>query len=320
MESLNNNEQRNIRLNLSGYRDQKTAELVGNNIGAVIRALAEQINLINLDGVTVSYDYEHALASLDRGVETLKKLTPSSGDVVGVAMTPMVIRDGEIKNHIVINAAFIEGILSNDYASEEFNSALAIIAHECAHVSNGTALNKSFPGRILQHTYSDIHDYLRGECWLSVMEEYCATRLSSGIGLDNAEMYLNSFCNQAEKLKRLVNTYIVEYRRHGVVDRVLNEVYNEITNTLKLAAYYLGDCAAKGIGYKNESSRVSALEPWLLTYIEKLNSTCDEIYQRYGEWKSVNEMEPIADILDEVACQLGMIVSKREQGIWVNIP
>lgn len=46
-----------------------------------------------------------ALPDLDRGCDTKLKLTPSEGIVLGVAMTPAVIRDGKIKSHMLFNAA-----------------------------------------------------------------------------------------------------------------------------------------------------------------------------------------------------------------------
>lgn len=136
-------------LSISGYNKEEDARKVGDNVGEIIRALSKFIDLSYLDGVTISYFYENALLSLDRGIETDTKLQPSSGEVVGVAMTPMVLRNGTVKSHIVLNAAFIEGILDNDLRGDAFQQALAIIAHECGHVSNCGALDRSFPGRAL---------------------------------------------------------------------------------------------------------------------------------------------------------------------------
>lgn len=306
-------------LSISGYNKEEDARKVGDNVGEIIRALSKYIDLSYLDGVTISYFYENALLSLDRGIETDTKLQPSSGEVVGVAMTPMVLRNGTVKSHIVLNAAFIEGILDNDLRGDAFQQALAIIAHECGHVSNCGALDRSFPGRALNHRYSDIHENLRGECWLSVIEEYCATRITGTIGFDNNKLYEETFIGCAEKLRANIFNAKFEYRFHRNVDKVLKEVYDLISTSLKFAAYFLGDCEAKGISYANNEALKGNEIIWLHPYIESLNEVCLKIFDNYGKWESVREMELISDVLDAMAKDCGIIIRKVEKGFWVDV-
>ncbi|HDR2796285.1 MULTISPECIES: hypothetical protein [Enterobacter] len=306
-------------LSISGYNKEEDARKVGDNVGEVIRALSKFIDLSYLDGVTISYFYENALLTLDRGIETDTKLQPSSGDVVGVAMTPMVLRNGAVKSHIVLNAAFIEGILDDDFRGDSFQQALAIIAHECGHVSNCGALDRSFPGRALNHRYTDVHENLRGECWLSVIEEYCATRITGTIGFDNNKLYEETFIGFAEKLHSNILNAKMEFRFHHNVDKVLNEVYELITTALKLAAYYLGDCEAKGIDYASSDFLKRKNILWLHSYIESLNKTCLEIFDGYGKWMSTSEMELISDVLDNIAKDCGIVIRKVGEGFWVDV-
>ncbi|QFI70519.1 hypothetical protein [Sinorhizobium alkalisoli] len=76
-------------------------------VGDYVRELSRYINLERLDGITIAVDYNEALLDLDRGCETDHRLTPSSELVEGVAMAPSVIRDGVLKSHLVLNAAYI---------------------------------------------------------------------------------------------------------------------------------------------------------------------------------------------------------------------
>ena len=78
-----------------------------NLLAEYARELSRWINLERLDGFTVADDYPQALLELDRGYESSNRLTPTDEHAIGVAMTPAVIRDGTIKNHILINAAVI---------------------------------------------------------------------------------------------------------------------------------------------------------------------------------------------------------------------
>lgn len=61
--------------------------------------------------MTVAFDYDEALAELDRGYETTYQLTATKGVAIGVAMAPTVIRDGVIKTHLVLNANYALSIL-----------------------------------------------------------------------------------------------------------------------------------------------------------------------------------------------------------------
>ncbi|WP_368300939.1 hypothetical protein [Kluyvera sichuanensis] len=306
-------------LNVSGYAKEEDARTAGNNVGEVIRALSDFIDLSYLDGVTISYEYENALLSLDRGIDTETKLKPSSGDVVGVAMTPMVMRNRSVKSHIVLNAAFIEGILDKNYQGDEFQQALAIIAHECGHVSNCGAFDRSFPGRALKHRYSDIHENLRGECWLSVIDEYCATRLAGNIGLDNNKLYEESFILCSEKLYLNIKKSKFEYRFHQNVDKTLNEVYEQISTALKLTAYYLGDCAAKDIDYSTSNWLKNEDLIWLQPHIANLNKACVDVFDNYGKWESISEMNAVSDVLDQIARECGVNIRKVDKGFWVDI-
>lgn len=309
----------NCKITLNGYKDSEFATKVGNSISEVIQTLSPRMDLSLLDGVTVSYDYENALATLDRGFDTSTKLTPSSGDFVGVAMTPRVLRNGITKSHIVVNAALVECIV--DPKDKYFRSALSIIVHECAHVANNSALNKCFPNLIMSHNYKNVHEYLRGECWLSVMEEYCATRLSAWICEDNLDGFEAVFITQAAGLSQFVEQAISNYRTNGNVDLVLHKVYEKIESTLKLAAYYLGECAAKNVTYKNRDAITIHIDSWFIPYIDRLEFACDSIFNDYGEWDSLAQMFSISDILDDIAKKLGVIVEiQHDNQVYVHIP
>jgi hypothetical protein len=88
---------------------------------------------------------------------------------------------------------------------------------------------------------------------------------------------------------------------------------------LKLAAYYLGDCEAKGIDFtKSEGLERKELH-WLHPYIESLNKACLGIFDNYGNWKSVSEMELISDVLDRIAKDCGIVIRKVDKGFWVDV-
>ncbi|PWK09870.1 hypothetical protein C7425_104254 [Pantoea ananatis] len=305
-------------IKLSGYRESEHANRVGTILSEIIKSLSNSINMSALEGVSVGYDYHKELNLVDRGIENSNPLKPSDGDVVGVAMVVRVIREATPRAHIVFNAAHLEGFI-DDIESDSFQRSLAIVSHECAHVSNMSALCECYPGRMMHYRYKNIHESLRGECWLSVMEEYCASRIAAGIDANQSADFKKYYIKQTHKLNSSVRNYIEDYRSHGNVDRVLNEVYKEIDLTLKLAGYYFGDKAGNGDEAFNPSDIEHSGE-WIIPFYNRLNSALIKIFERYGAWEDISEMEVISDILDDIARHLGMHVSITPQGVYVHIP
>jgi hypothetical protein len=154
---------------------------------------------------------------------------------------------------------------------------------------------------------------------LSVIEEYCATRITGTIGFDNNKLYEETFIGCAEKLHADILNAKLEYRFHRNVDKVLNEVYDLISTMLKFAAYFLGDCEAKGIDYANSEALNRKEISWLHSYIERLNEACLGVFDNYGKWNSVSEMELVSDVLDSMAKDCGIIIRKVEKGFWVDV-
>ncbi|KHE05339.1 hypothetical protein [Citrobacter braakii] len=302
---------------LDGFREDSDAKAVGEAVGATIQKLANALNLASLVGVTISYNYQLALNSVDRGFETSMELSPSSGDVIGVAMTVGVLRDGKNCAYIVFHAPYLEGILEPN--SEDWLIALGIIAHECAHVSNLAALNKCFPGMLLTHRCKNIHDQLRINCWMAVIEEYCATRLSVVFDERQIDRLKDTFIKQAENLYDYVKDETFHNQMHRDVDLTLDKVYSAIASTLTLAAYYLGACAGMSVNFREGNEETFPSFEWLLPFIERLDFACDGIFERYGHWEGVDEMEVISDILDSIAVHLGVTVRETPKGIHVGI-
>lgn len=308
----------NFSIALDGFREEQDAKAVGWAVAEVIKKLSQVIDITSLFDVTISYDYQKALNSIDRGVDTSQDLTPSKGDVIGVAMTVGVKRNGKHGAHIVFHAPYLEGILDPEDA-ENWPIALGIIAHECAHVSNLSAFNKCFPGMLLTYRCKDIHEQLRSNCWLAVFEEYAATRLS--VAFDEAQIsrLKDSFVKQAAKLYDNAKDETFHYQAHRNVDITLNKVYSEITSTLTLAAYFLGACAGAGIDYKENNAEAFSSFKWLTPFIDRLDLVCNSIFERYGRWETIGEMEVISDILDSIAAHLGVTLKETPRGIYVGI-
>jgi hypothetical protein len=181
-----------IPFSMRAFASAEDANRLANRLASYVRLISRCMDLSQLDGVTVAYDYDAALAELDRGVEGLRMLTRSNDDqLIGVGMAPAVVRDGIVKVHVVLNGPYVEGIEADDAEepSEAFSTALYLLAHECAHVQVTTDKDHAFPGTILQRRISGYEEaifiQINEACW----EEYAACRLSAVFGLDQLQYY-----------------------------------------------------------------------------------------------------------------------------------
>jgi hypothetical protein len=118
------------------------------NVRTIVDIFSQAVDLSGLDGITIAADYRKALATLDRGYETDHVLTPTTEGATGVAMSPLVKRNGVLKTHIVLDAALMLALL--DTAATYHSIARMTLVHECVHVYEHTSFNKAFPGFFLQ--------------------------------------------------------------------------------------------------------------------------------------------------------------------------
>lgn len=295
-----------LKISLSGYYEVHIAELIGKKVSALLKEMSQIVDLSYLDGVTISYDYIDSVRRVDRGREDLQPVELSSRDVEGVAITLTVIRNEMIKAHIVMNALYVEGLIEDDANNNDFLLAVNLIAHECIHVSNCAALDRAFPHLLLKREFRDVYDNLRSNCWLLVFEEYCATRMSSLIGLDQKDTHKKMFLDSVSKLDGRIGLLKIQRGFNVSDDSIFLNAYREISNALKISAYYLGDCAARNENYKDADVTLNYNSAWLLPYIDELNDICNAIYDNYGRWKDISEISALSEVVNKIIQRYGI--------------
>jgi hypothetical protein len=177
-----------IDVSLRGFQDKATAERFGHIIADVVHSISRYINLERLDGITVAFDYDEALAQLDRGYNPSKPLTRTGTDkLVGVAMSPAVLRDGVVKSRLVFHAPFVLGL--EEPNTENFRRALYLVAHECGHVQDLKERDEAFPETILRRPFANDEEAILGQFSTVIWEEYAASRVSAIFGEDQSAIY-----------------------------------------------------------------------------------------------------------------------------------
>jgi hypothetical protein len=138
----------NIGAHLTGFSTRDFKEKVGAGVLGCLYNFGKVLNLKRLFKIIVVYDYRAALAGLDRGVETSRRLTATeNGIAVGIAMTPAILHQGEPRSVLVLNAAYMTALADFEDAStvDLRDVALYTLAHECGHVHDLDAQATSLP-------------------------------------------------------------------------------------------------------------------------------------------------------------------------------
>lgn len=299
------------------WSGEAPAQAVAECAWGFTRELSRYMDLSNLDGLTLGGDYPKALAELDRGYESTIVLAPSNDVGVGIAMTPSVIRDGRLRSHIVLSAGLAAILL--DVKHEYFRFALHTLAHECAHVEVTAAFDRCFPNVLLRARRADLQEQCRWDVILACWDEYAACRISAGIGDDPTDGYEQTFIQALQTARENANAAIRAFRRHADHSRIAREVYVEYGRLMKYAGYLLGDLDARDVALENRPLVAAALEGhYFQPYLPRLRDALRNLFETFGAWAEEALFAVIGDIVDDVAGEGGVYMTKSGPGL-VNI-
>lgn len=309
----------NLQFSARNFPDEDYAKEAIYKLHSVLSVISQSIDLTNLDGVTIAFDYDEALAELDRGYETTYRLTATKDVAIGVAMAPTVIRDGVIKTHLVLNANYALSLLEKPGKETEFFwQSLHLVAHECAHVEVTAVFDRCFPGTLLQKVHRNILDNMRWQVILATWDEYAVCRITGSIGYDPADDYLETLLKVLGDTRGQCYEMIKAYRTHGDVGQVVTEVYGKIGNLLKYSSYFLGAIAT----HENPETHPTTLTEkaefaWFKPFYERMIEVNEALWSEFGRWKNLDAFDEIGDILEDMAKSIG-IVALRESDELIN--
>ena len=306
----------NTNYTFNGF-EEADARRIAENLAVILREIGKIIDISRLDGVTVGRDYDQALASLDRGYASNHVLTRTTDVATGIAMTPSVLRDGELKSHIVIDGGYATFASGED--EEMFNMLLHTLAHECAHVEITTAWDRCFPGELLRTTYDSLLVAWRGQVVSACWDEYAATRIAGTIGYDPLDGYAETFLTVLgsvdDKIAALVRNF--EGGSAQATNDFTGSVYGAFGDLMKFACYLLGNLAALDrMGRPVEKVETALGESWFGPYYSRLEDACAGLYSEFGRWDDKAGFDVIADILQDIVEERVMNVWERDDGTY----
>lgn len=310
-----------ISLSMRNFDTEERARDLGNTVAHAVREISRVIDFADLDGITIAYDYSQALADLERGVSTSTQLTASDHWAVGIAMAPLVLRDGKPKTHIIMHAGIAEQLHSD--AEADVALALHTLAHECAHVEINSRYEAAFPGVVLRKELPDLQEVARMQILMACWDEYAATRISATWGQDPTDGYEETFLHALENARREGNEKIQEYRFTGDTSQLVVDIYRVYGSLLKFASYHLGNLEGREINWRDRPATAEALKGhWFEPYFVRLKACCEAVAEDYGKWADHAALDAIADLADDlISTEGGVILSRMEGGmLYADVP
>lgn len=309
-------------VNLRGFPNDAATREFGEFLGGVVSWISRWINVERLDGITVAYDYNEALANLNRGFQTSMPLVATSdNEIIGVAMTPAVFRDGVVKAHIIFYAGVVLPLKMRD-RSPEFLQALYLVAHECGHVEDWRNWDQAFPNTLFQTRVSIVEDWVLSVEAEPLWREYAACRVSARFRPEQTALMEENLVSVMKDAKNQCNDAIRRYRVHGDVNRVLDEASRPICRPLRMTSYLLGHLAGLGKDLADiQITRDLLMASPYGKYVELLQGVLEDLWAERGQWNSLQVFSPLKDIIRNVFADGGLILSRREAGqLHVDFP
>lgn len=309
-----------FQISLRGFADHDEAQAFGEMLGDVLRVIGRAMDISRLDGVTVAFNYDEALAQLDRGLEGLRPLERTNGEhVVGVAMTPTVLREGIVKGHLVFHAPAISGV--SDLHGEGGRQALYLIAHECGHLADLKECDEAWPGVILRQPVTGWDAFLQPEAQ-ALWEEYSASRRSAVFGGDEiTESYRTAFQSLLACAADDVVASVKAYREHADIPCLLRQAGEPIAQALRAAVYLAGHLDGMGHSSMAIWDEEPAVSSRYRSSIQRLILAVRGMWDSRGAWPGLQVFEPLREVIRCALAKHGIFIRHLEDGgLYVDVP
>jgi hypothetical protein len=308
-----------FKVQFKGCADQEAAERIGATISAVVGELGQVMPLGRLDGLTFAADYEAALRDLDRGFDAAP-LEPTKAEYgVGVAMAPMVVRDGVTKVHVVMRGDLGHCLI--DTNDETLRLGLYTLVQQLAHAADVQLMDEALPGGVLAPLPAGYEAFLYpyvSSAWTA----YFTSRASAAFNESMGEAYSEILVAVLKRARAEIPAARLEYRFDGDLDKLLHTVFPLIAEILRFSGKVLGHYS--GIGRsaaENEALNGALEEAGLRNWFVLFDADLSALWSSMGKWKSIQEFLALGRHTERLMWHYGMFPWMTEAGrVHINIP
>ncbi|QIQ69879.1 hypothetical protein [Pseudomonas coronafaciens] len=280
----------------------------------LVTAITQALNLSNLDGITIGFDYDLALASVDLGYESniAKRYTNKNG-LVGVGKTLRVRRGGVVRIHVVLNGEAIFDLVEHEPETEEFWRAANLIAHELGHVKTAAWFEGHSPGVMLAKHDCDWALSILRDAAHGIWEEYAACRLSAGVSRGNlvTDIYTETLeCSMAGAVEHARSAIKAHYE-HRDATRLLVETLGAISTPLNHSMYLMGHL--EGLEQEIDIDRFSSSTGELAPYLSDALIAVRKCWENKAPWNGLAGLDPIIDVLVDAMKMTGLALTLNQE-------
>lgn len=301
--------------------DQETAEKIAATVNVVVSEMSRWLPLNRLDHITFAEDYGAALERLDRGFPVSSPLVPTESEIgTGVAMAPLIIREGVAKVCIVMRAWLGHALIGEE--GEGQTVAIHTLANQLAHVACIDLIDQALPGVLLSSIDDDwerwLYRYMH-EAWTA----YFAARISATFCPGIGSSYRDTLLALVKKTKDDIPRERLAYRVHGDLGRLLGTAISSIGTVMNWAAQLLGHCDGLSESvYDQEGSLTQALkDSGLQGWMDVFRRDLSKLFELRDRWGSIQEFLAMNRHIERVLWQFGVFPWRNEQGqVRVEIP
>jgi hypothetical protein len=296
--------------------DQESAEQIAAVLNEIVGALSVQMPLGRLDGITFANDYPSALGELDRGIPGVGPPETAPADVgQGIAMSPLILRDGVVKARIIMVGGLGYSLLSVD--KEIALWALHTLVHQLALVAFIEMVDTALPG-VLLSPIEEVRHMRLFPCVNSALDGYVAACVSAEFGDYDAILAVDRelLISAVEYARRIVPEARLAYRYDGDLDKFLVVSLPAIRFILEMAAKLLGHCAARQVAALDDAEQLSealsrvGLHNWLAVFGHDLA----KFWNRRGEWDSFDDFLRFTQHAERIFWQFGVFPWMKPDG------
>lgn len=283
------------------------------------------MDLSQLDGLTVGFDYDDALASVDLGYESaIAKGYTNADGLIGVGKMLRVRRNHTVKVHVVLNANVLMDLVNHDIETDEFWAAVNILAHELAHVEVTTWFESHSPDVMLAEHQGDWAVATMRDAAHTIWEEYAACRLSARFsqGETTTLSYAQGFETSLSGAVARARESIKMFRTHGNRSQLLIDTSRAIAMPLKMSAYLMGHLD----GLEEELNLVKRCPSTSNNEMDKhffsLQQELRTAWEIRTSWKGLSGVDGIVEVILDALLTAGVEVtlSQASPGSSVRAP
>lgn len=310
----------NYQVSFYGVANENTAEKITANLNGIVRELHPIMSLDRLDGFTFSDDYEAALSDLDRGFETRGDLEPTKQHYgVGVAMTPIVVRNGVVKSRIVAQMWIANDLISEQ--DERQQVALHVIVSQLAHVASIQLLDEAIPG-FLANRIEDNYQAFLYPCVDSAWTGYFSAR-ASAIFDPRVESAYRELTLAA--LQHALTTIPIARRAYHLdanMDKLMAVALPAIAALLNHISHLVGHCdGIQRAAFEDDLLSANLEKAGLRTWVDLFHGDLATIWNRRGRWTSIEEFFLLNRHVERLLWAFGMFPWKTDEGnVWISVP